>query len=121
MTLSYSDLLPLLPEIIIIGVALLLLIIDMVTRFSDKRAEGSLMAGVAFAGILVAAGATAVGIGSGDAPVAGVVLVDDLSRYLNLVVLVAAGLSVLLAWAYVPQFSRRAALFTHWCCWPPRA
>ncbi len=103
--------LPLLPEIIIIGVALLLLIIDMASRFSDVSAEASLMAGVTFAGILVAAGVTAAGLGSGDALVGNVVLVDDLSRYTNLAVLLAAGLSVLLAWAYVPQFSQEASSF----------
>ena len=111
MTLPHLNLLPLLPEIIIVGVALLLLVIDMATRFSDARVEGSLMAGVALAGMLAAAGATVAGVGGGDAPVAGVVLVDDLSRYLNLVVLLAAGLSVLLAWAYVPQFSKETSSF----------
>ncbi len=111
MTLPNLNLLPLLPEIILVGVALLLLVVDMATRFTDRRAEGSLMAGVAFAGILLAAGATAAGIGGGDAPVAGVVLVDDLSRYLSLAVLLAAGLGVLLAWAYVPQFSKESSSF----------
>ncbi len=111
MTIPHLDLLPLLPEIIIIGVALLLLIIDMASRFSDVRAEASLMAGVTFTGILVAAGVTAAGLGSGDALVGNVVLVDDLSRYTNLAVLLAAGLSVLLAWAYVPQFSRESSSF----------
>ncbi len=111
MTIPHINFLPLLPEIIIIGVALMLLVIDMMTRFSDARTQGSLMAGVALAGILAAAGMTAYGIGSGDIPVAGVVLVDDLSRYLNLAVLLAAGLSVLMAWAYVPQFSRETSSF----------
>ncbi|HFQ95579.1 MAG TPA: NADH-quinone oxidoreductase subunit N, partial [Anaerolineae bacterium] len=111
MTLPNLDLPPLLPEIILIGMALLLLVVDMAARFRDARAEGSLMAGLTFASVLIAAGATAAGIGGGDASVAGVVLVDDLSRYLNLVVLLAAGLSVLLAWAYVPQFSRESSSF----------
>jgi len=111
MTIPNLDLLPILPEIIIIGLALVLLIIDMVARFSDVRAEASLMAGVTFVGVLIAAGVTAAGIGSGDTLVGGVVLVDDLSRYTNLVVLLAAGLSVLLAWAYVPQFSRESSSF----------
>ncbi|HIQ11889.1 MAG TPA: hypothetical protein EYH29_03370, partial [Caldilineales bacterium] len=63
MTLPHLNLLPLLPEIIIVGVALLLLVIDMATRFSDARVEGSLMAGVALAGMLAAAGATVAGVG----------------------------------------------------------
>ncbi len=111
MTIPDLHLLPLLPEILIVGVALLLLIIDMIARLSDARAQGALMAGLTLAGVVVAAGVTAAGIGRGDAPVAGVVLVDDLSRYLNLVVLLAAGLSVLLAWAYVPQFSKESGAF----------
>jgi NADH-quinone oxidoreductase subunit N len=104
------NLLPLLPELVIIGVALLLLIIDMATRFSNVRAEGSLMAGITFAGLLLAAGLTAMGFGGNDL-VAGVALVDDLSRYLNLVVLLAAGLSVLLAWRYVPEFTQQSSSF----------
>ena len=46
MTLPHLYLLPILPELIIIGLALLLLIMDMVTRFSDFSAKNSLMAGV---------------------------------------------------------------------------
>jgi len=111
MTLPNLNLLPLLPEIIIIALALVLLIIDMATRFRDVRTEGSLMAGAAFVAILAAAGATAAGIGRGDVLVTGAVLVDDLARYLNLVVLLAAGLGVLLAWAYVPQFTRESSSF----------
>jgi len=111
MIIPNLDLLPLLPEIIIIALALVLLIIDMVTRISDVRAQASLMAGVTFVGLLLAAGITAAGIGSGEAAVGGLLLVDDLARYANLVVLLAAGLSVLLAWAYVPQFSREFSSF----------
>jgi NADH-quinone oxidoreductase subunit N len=111
MTLPHFDLIPLLPEIIIVGVALLLLVIDMLARFRDARAQGALMAGLALAGILAASGATAAMLGSGDIVVTGVILVDDLSRYLNLAVLLAAGLGVLLAWAYVPRFSRESGSF----------
>ena len=111
MTLPDLNLLPLLPEITLIGVALLLLVIDMVARIRDIRARASLMAGVTLAGLILAAGFTAAGIGSSPALVGQVVLVDDLSRYLNLVVLLAASLSVLLAWAYVPQFSKESSSF----------
>ncbi len=104
------NLLPLLPELIIIGVALLLLIVDMATRFSNHRSEGSLMAGLTFAGLLLAAGLTLAGLGGNDL-VAGVALVDDLSRYLDLAVLLAAGLSVLLAWRYAPEFTNQTSSF----------
>ncbi len=105
------DFFPLLPETIIIGVALLLLVIDMATHFRDVRAEGSLMAGVTLAGLLLAAGFTLAGMGGGDAAFADVVQVDTLGRYLNLAVLLAAGLSVLLAWRYIPQFTRHTSSF----------
>jgi len=105
------NLFPLLPEIVIIGLALLLLVIDMTTRFSSVRTESSLMAGVTLAGIIVAAGLSVMGFASGKELVAGVVLVDDLSIYLNLVVLLAAGLSVLLAWRYVPVFTEQSSSF----------
>ncbi len=111
MTLPNLDLTPLLPEIILIGMALLLLVVDMAARFRDARAEGSLMAGLTFASVLIAAGATAAGLGRGAIPVTSAVLVDDLARYLNLVVLLATGLGVLLAWAYVPRFSKETSSF----------
>ncbi len=104
------NLLPLLPEFVIIGAALLLLIVDMATRFSNHRSEGSLMAGLTFIGLLLAAGLTMAGLGGNDL-VAGVALVDDLSRYLNLAVLLAAGLSVLLAWRYIPEFTKQSSSF----------
>ena len=111
MIIPNLDLLPLLPEIIIIALALVLLVIDMVARITDVRTRAFLMAGVTFAGLLVAAGFTVAGLDTGNELVAGVVLVDDLARYLNLAVLLAAGLSVLLAWAYVPQFTRESSAF----------
>lgn len=111
MTLPHLYLLPLLPELVIIGLALLLLIIDMVTRFSDFSAENSLMAGVTLAGIIVAMGATLFAFSLPRQMVAGVVLVDNLSLYLNLAVLLAAALSVLLAWGYVPHFSKQISEF----------
>lgn len=104
------NLLPLFPELVIIGTALLLLLIDIATRFSNHRSEGSLMAGLTFIGLLLAAGLTVAGLGGNDL-VAGVALVDDLSRYLNLAVLLAAGLSVLLAWRYVPEFTKQSSSF----------
>ncbi len=104
------NLLPLLPEFVIIGAALLLLIVDMATRFSNHRSEGSLMAGLTFIGLLLAAALTVAGLGGNDL-VAGVALVDDLSRYLNLAVLLAAGLSVLLAWRYIPEFTKQSSSF----------
>ena len=105
------NLLPLNPEIIIIGFALLLLVVDMATRIRDVRSEGSLMAGVALVGVLLAAGATAACLGHGDKSVADVLVVDDVSRYLNLAILLAAGLGILLAWRYVPEFTTQSSSF----------
>ena len=69
------------------------------------------MAGIALLGVLLAAGMSAGCLGRGNMLVAGVLMVDDVSRYLNLAILLAAGLGILLAWRYVPEFSKQPSSF----------
>lgn len=100
-----------LPELIIAATALVILIVEVITRVTlGAQRHNHVAALLALAGLLAAGGWTISTLGQPAAdfgPVgASMVRADDLSRYLNLILILAAVLGVFLAWEYLGRFSR---------------
>lgn len=107
MNLPDLDLAVILPELIVAVTALVILIAEVTTRTAlGERRANHIAALLALAGLLAAGGVTIATLGQPAADFGGgMVRADDLSRYLNLIVLVAGILGVLLAWEYLGRFS----------------
>lgn len=107
MTLDFAVILP---EIVVSATALILLVVEMVSRPRRRTGQtGHAPALIALLGLLVAAGLTLAALGSPPAEFQSMARDDNLARVLNLIVLGAAVLGVLLAWEYIPRFSALSA------------
>ena len=109
-TLNFSAILP---ELVVIITALLVMILDLgeVAAHMQIARRGRTLAWVTMAGLVIAAVLNVLAIGQPAADLQGMVVADDLSRYLNLVLLLSAGLGVLLAWEYLPRFTTMVGEF----------
>ncbi len=99
-----------LPEIVVTATALLLLVVEMVSR--PRRRLGQTAHApvlITLIGLLAAAGLSLTALGGPMAEFQGMARADDLAHVLNLIVLGAAVLSVLLAWEYLPRFAGLSA------------
>ena len=107
MDLSTLNLTPILPEIIILGTALLILLTDFVGAIISSResSRSHMLALLSLAGLLIAGGFTVFRINQPAADFQGMVLDDVFSRYLNLIILLAGVLGVLLSWEYLTRFT----------------
>lgn len=108
MKLPDLDFVAILPELIVAITALAILIAEVAT---PRAAQGQLRTNrlaalLALSGLLAAGGVTIATLGQPAADFGGgLVRVDDLSRYLNLIVIVAGLLGILLAWEYLGRFT----------------
>ncbi|MCW5861161.1 MAG: NADH-quinone oxidoreductase subunit N [Caldilineales bacterium] len=106
MNLPALDFAVILPELIVAITALVILIAEIGTRAAlGKGRTNHLAALLALVGLLAAGGATLVTLGQPAADFGGMVRADDLSRYLNLIVIAAGILGILLAWEYLGRVS----------------
>jgi NADH-quinone oxidoreductase subunit N len=103
-TLNFASILP---EIVILGTALLILLTDFVgaTISSRESSRSHVLASLSLAGLLIAGVLTAIRIGQPAADFQGMVVDDNYSRYLNLIILLAGVLGVLLSWEYLTRFT----------------
>jgi len=69
------------------------------------RSRSHVMATISLFGLVLAALVSAVTVGQPQANIQGMLVQDDLARYLDLIVLLAAVLSLLLAWDYLYHFT----------------
>ena len=97
----------LLPELVVSATSLIVLITAVVGRVSraDRVARGHVLAAVTLIGLIIAAVLTILQLPQPAADFMGMVQNDALSRYLNLIILLAAILAVLLAWEYLSRFT----------------
>lgn len=99
-----------LPEIVVSVTALLLLVVEMVSRPRRRTGQtGHAPTLIALLGLLVAAGLSLAALGNPPTEFQGMARDDNLARALNLIVLGAAVVGVLLAWEYIPRFSALSA------------
>ncbi len=107
MPFTLSSLSAILPETVILVTALVIMVVEIVRVLatSGERRRSHFMAALALVGLAVAAGLTAIKIGQPAAEFQGMALDDDTSRFLNLVILLAAILGVLVSWEYLTRFS----------------
>ncbi len=105
--LSTFNIYPILPEVVIILTALLILLTDFVRAIvsSNSERQSHFLAGISLAGLITAGVLTFIRIGVPANEFMGMVVDDNYSRYLNLVVMLAAGLGVLLSWEYLNRFT----------------
>ena len=99
-----------LPELVIVVTALIVLLGEIAARAGAPaafpRRRHNMIAGLlTLAGLAVAGLLTVVTVGQPATEFQGMVRADDLSRMLNLIILLAAFLGVLLAWDYLTRFT----------------
>ncbi len=107
MDLSTFNIYPILPEVIIIATALLILLSEFVRALvsSGQDKQSHILAGISLVGLITAGVLTFIRIGVPANEFMGMVVDDNYSRYLNLVILLAGVLGVLLSWEYLTRFT----------------
>ncbi len=104
--LNGMDFAAILPEVVIMATALAVLLGEVAARAAFPTRRRHTIAGLlTLAGLAVAALLTIVTIGQPPVEFQGMVRADNLSRVLNLIILLAAFLGVLLAWDYLTRFT----------------
>jgi len=106
MRLPIIHLAVILPELIILAAAVLVMLADFISlaALSSQR-RSHVMASISLLALVLAALASVFSMGQAPAGIQGMLVVDSLGRYLDLIVLLAAGLSLLLAWDYLLHFT----------------
>ncbi|NOZ49460.1 MAG: NADH-quinone oxidoreductase subunit N [Chloroflexi bacterium] len=107
MNLPHIDFSVITPELIVIATALVVMLAEFVgAHATPSPTRSHRIALIALLGLVLAALAAVAGLGRAATDIQGMLVADDLGRYLELVVLLAAALGLLLAWDYLPQFTK---------------